>query len=150
MSNAESGGNKRWVAIFGNGYNSTSANGNAILYVVFLEGGQDGVWTANSDFIKIDTGFGKAQSSDGTTPNGIGGVRGIDIDGNGTVDHVYAGDLQGNLFRFNQHLPTGITRLQLYFRRDMRLAIAFRVILCSQLPNGLLSFITRLKVDTLL
>jgi type IV pilus assembly protein PilY1 len=101
MSNADSGGNKRWVAIFGNGYNSTSADGDAHIYVLFLEGGQDGVWTANSDFIKINTGFGKAESSDGTTPNGIGGVRGIDSDGNGTVDYVYAGDLQGNLFRFD-------------------------------------------------
>ncbi|WP_455220176.1 pilus assembly protein, partial [Kaarinaea lacus] len=101
MSNADSGGNKRWVAIFGNGYNSTSANGNAHLYVLFIEAGQDGVWTANSDFIKIDTGYGKGTSVDGTTPNGIGGVRGIDSDGNGTVDYVYAGDLQGNLYRFD-------------------------------------------------
>ncbi len=101
MSNADDGTNQRWVAIFGNGYNSTSANGNAHLYIVFLEGGQDGVWTAGTDFIKVDTGYGKATSSDGTTPNGIGGVRGIDTDGNGTVDYVYAGDLQGNLYRFN-------------------------------------------------
>ncbi|WP_455208149.1 pilus assembly protein [Kaarinaea lacus] len=101
MSNADDGTNKRWVAIFGNGYNSTSANGNAHLYVLFIEAGQDGVWTVNTDFIKIDTGFGKATSSDGTTPNGIGGVRGIDSDGNGTVDYVYAGDLQGNLYRFD-------------------------------------------------
>jgi type IV pilus assembly protein PilY1 len=101
MTNAESGGNKRWVAIFGNGYNSTSADGNAYLYILFLEGGQDGVWTAGTDFIKVNTGYGKTTSSDGTTPNGIGGVRGIDSDGNGTVDYVYAGDLQGNLYRFD-------------------------------------------------
>jgi type IV pilus assembly protein PilY1 len=101
MSNADNGGNKKWVAIFGNGYNSTSASGNATLYVLFLEGGQDGVWTAGADFIKINTGYGKATSADGSTPNGIGGIRGIDADGNGTVDYVYAGDLQGNLFRFD-------------------------------------------------
>ena len=101
MSNAESGGEKRWVAIFGNGYNSTSASGDSALYVLFIEAGQDGTWTANSDFIKISTGYGIAESSDGATPNGIGGVRGIDDDGNGTVDYVYAGDLQGNLYRFD-------------------------------------------------
>lgn len=101
MSNAESNGEKRWVAIFGNGYNSTSASGNAALYILFIEEGQDGVWTPGSDFIKISTGYGKTQSSDGLTPNGIGGVRGIDSDGNGTVDYIYAGDLQGNLYRFN-------------------------------------------------
>ena len=102
MSNVKDGsGNQKWVAVFGNGYNSTSADGDATLYVLFLEGGQDGVWTADSDFIKISTGMGKAESSDNSTPNGIGGVRGIDLDGNGTLDYVYAGDLQGNLYRFD-------------------------------------------------
>lgn len=100
MSNADntSGTAKTWVAIFGNGYNSTSTNGNAKLYVVFIEQGQDGWQTG--DFIKIDTGVNGSTLPD-TTQNGIGGVRGIDIDGNGTVDRVYAGDLQGNLYRFD-------------------------------------------------
>jgi type IV pilus assembly protein PilY1 len=103
MSNADNGTGteQRWVVIFGNGYNSTSSDGNAKLYVLFIEGGQDGVWTIGSDFIKIDTGNGKAESADGNTPNGIGGIRGIDSDANGTVDYVYAGDLQGNLYRFD-------------------------------------------------
>lgn len=102
MSNADDGsGNKKWVAIFGNGYNSTSTDGDAAIYVLFLEGGQDGVWTSGSDFYKISTGNGKAESADGTTPNGIGGVRAVDTDTDGTVDYVYAGDLQGNLYRFD-------------------------------------------------
>ena len=101
MSNATDGsGNQRWVAIFGNGYNSSSAAGNAALYVLFIDGGEDGVWSA-SDFVKIDTGVGKATSSDTTTPNGLSGVRAVDTDLDGTVDHVYAGDLQGNLYRFD-------------------------------------------------
>ena len=103
MSNADMNGDgeKDWLAIFGNGYNSTSANGDAAVYLAFIEAGQDGVWTAGTDYIKISTGKGKAESSDGTTPNGIGGVRGIDVDGNGTVDYLYAGDLQGNLYKFD-------------------------------------------------
>ncbi len=102
MSNVTDGsGNQKWIAVFGNGYNSTSADGDATLYVLFIEGGQDGVWTIDSDYIKISTGNGKAESADGSTPNGIGGVRGVDIDGNGTLDYVYAGDLQGNLYRFD-------------------------------------------------
>lgn len=102
MSNATDGsGNQEWVVIFGNGYNSTSADGDAHLYVARLAGGQNGVWTVGSDYIKISTGNGKAESSDTTTPNGIGGIRGIDTDSNGTVDLVYAGDLQGNLYRFD-------------------------------------------------
>jgi len=102
MSNAEyADGEKKWVAIFGNGYNNTSSDGDAAIYILFIEAGQDGVWTAGSDYIKISTGYGKAESSDGTTPNGIGAVRGIDIDGDGTVDRLYAGDLQGNLYRID-------------------------------------------------
>jgi type IV pilus assembly protein PilY1 len=104
MSNAyvndSSSNPHRWVAIFGNGVNSTSAAGNAVLYVLFIEQGQDGSWAQSGDVIKIDTGKGKAQG-DGSTPNGIVGIRGIDTGGDGTVDYVYAGDLQGNLYRFN-------------------------------------------------
>ncbi|NOX76097.1 MAG: hypothetical protein GXP17_05680 [Gammaproteobacteria bacterium] len=103
MSNADDGsGNKVWVAIFGNGYNSTSTDGESALYVLRIDGGMDGVWTANSDFYKISTGYGKAESSEATPhPNGIGGVRAVDINNDGTVDYVYAGDLQGNLYRFD-------------------------------------------------
>ena len=97
MSNAPSSGDKDWVAIFGNGFNSTSANGNAVIYVLFLDNDYNG-WTAGSDFIKIDTGIGKSTSVDGLTPNGISGVTAIDTDGNGTVDRAYAGDLQGNVY----------------------------------------------------
>ena len=97
MSNSEAAnGDNKWVAIFGNGFNSTSANGNAVIYILFIEEGFDG-WSS-SDFVKIDTGIGKSTSSDGTTPNGISGLRGIDADGNGTVDRLYAGDLQGNVY----------------------------------------------------
>ena len=100
MSNTESGGEKRWVAIFGNGYNSTSTDGDAALYILFIEGGVDKSWDAG-DFIKISTGNGKAESDDGATPNGLSSPTVIDIDGDGTADYVYAGDLQGNLYRFD-------------------------------------------------
>lgn len=97
MSNAPSSGNKDWVAIFGNGYNSGSASGNAVIYIAFIDEGYNG-WAIGSDVIKIDTGNGTAESADGMTPNGIGGVTGIDTDGDGTIDRVYAGDLQGNVY----------------------------------------------------
>jgi len=100
---------KKWVAIFGNGYNSASPDGDAELYVAFIEDGQDGVWTRGSDFIKLTTGIGKAEMTAGNNvlaafqnvPNGLGDIRGVDVDQDGTVDIVYAGDLQGNLYRFN-------------------------------------------------
>ncbi len=50
------------------------------------------------DFVKIDTTFGV---NDDGYPNGLGTPRGIDIDGNGTIDYAYAGDTFGNFFRFD-------------------------------------------------
>ena len=96
MSNAAASGDQKWVAIFGNGFNSTSVDGNAVIYILFIEEGFDG-WSSG-DFIKIDTGIGKSTSIDGSTPNGISALRGIDVDGNGTVDRLYSGDLQGNVY----------------------------------------------------
>lgn len=85
---------QRWVAIFGNGFNNESATGNAAIFIVFLDAGIDG-WSA-SDYVKIDTNNGTFSANN--IPNGIGGVTGIDTDGNGTVDRLYAGDLQGNVY----------------------------------------------------
>ncbi len=82
---------KKWVAVFGNGYNSTSVNGNAVIYLLFIDQGVDGEWSA-ADLVKIDTGVGGVG-----TPNGIADVRAIDTDSNGTIDRLYAGDLLGNL-----------------------------------------------------
>lgn len=96
MSNIQdSAANQRWVAIFGNGYNSTSTSGNAVIYILLIDEGLDGIWSG-TDLVKIDTGMGGAD--DGfNTPNGIADVRAIDTDGNGTIDRLYAGDLRGNL-----------------------------------------------------
>ena len=108
------GTDHKWVAVTGNGYNSTS--GIAKLFVLFLDGGSDGVWChpdmkhtpilngpmpsdciGQQDFVKLDTGFGVSNG----LPNGLGEVRVIDVDANGTGDYAYAGDLYGNFFRFD-------------------------------------------------
>jgi type IV pilus assembly protein PilY1 len=86
--------NGKWVAIFGNGYNDLGS-GEASLYIVDLEGGVDGNWTVG-DYWKIPTGVG-----DTTNRNGLATPALADIDGNGTVDRVYAGDLQGNMWVFD-------------------------------------------------
>ena len=92
MSNASAGGEQKWLAVFGNGYNSTGKKGEAVIYMLFIDQGLDGVWAPGIDVIKINT-----QVAGIGTPNGIADVRAIDIDGNGTIDRLYAGDLQGNL-----------------------------------------------------
>ena len=81
-------GVSRWAAIFGNGYNSTSATGTASLFVVNIDTG--------APIREIDTGIG-----DATTPNGLGTPTVVDIDGDQIADYVYAGDLLGNMWRFD-------------------------------------------------
>ena len=102
MSNAKDGASpsrNEWVAIFGNGVNSTA--GFAKLFVLSIDRGIDG-WAAD-DFIKLDTGFGVPVAPDQRAgfPNGLGPPAAVDRDLNGTVDWVYAGDRLGNLFRFD-------------------------------------------------
>lgn len=72
-----------WAAVFGNGYNS--ANGKAVLYIVNLSTG--------SLIKKITTNT--------ETSNGLSTPILYDSDGDKVADTVYAGDLQGNLWKFN-------------------------------------------------
>jgi type IV pilus assembly protein PilY1 len=83
-----------WVAIFGNGYNDTG-DGKAKLFILKIVEGIDGVWSA-SDYVKITTGTGST-----TARNGLATPALADTDGNGTVDRVYAGDLEGNMWAFD-------------------------------------------------
>jgi type IV pilus assembly protein PilY1 len=94
--------NGKWAAIFGNGYNNSEADGTAsttgrgVLYILFLDMGLDGVWTLGTDYIKLSTGVG-----DTVTPNGLATAAPIDLDGDFTVEYIYAGDLRGNIWRFD-------------------------------------------------
>jgi type IV pilus assembly protein PilY1 len=94
--------NGKWAVILGNGYNNSEADGNAsttgnaYLYILFLDGGLNGTWTEGTDYIKIDTGKGSV-----ATPNGLATPTPIDMDGDGDVDKIYAGDLQGNMWKFD-------------------------------------------------
>lgn len=76
-------GNKKWVAIFGNGYNST--NESSVLFILDALTG---------DLIKkIDTGV--------KPSNGLSTPAPVDVNGDSIVDYVYAGDLQGNMWKFD-------------------------------------------------
>ena len=89
--------NGKFAAIFGNGYNSAGCK--AKLFVVFLEGGLDGDWTDSGDFYEYDTGT--AHGGGAGDCNGMSTPAVVDLDGNGTADRVYAGDLKGNLWAFD-------------------------------------------------
>ncbi|WP_082053875.1 PilC/PilY family type IV pilus protein [Methyloterricola oryzae] len=75
--------NGDWGAIFGNGYNS--ASGKAVLYIVNVATG--------AIIKKIDTGA--------TGSNGLSAPIVIDLDNDRIADFVYAGDLRGNMWKFN-------------------------------------------------
>ena len=79
----------KWAVIVSNGYNSDS--GKAVLYILDAETGQPLVQGG-----KLDTGVGSV-----TVPNGLSAPTAVDIDSDGDVDAVYAGDLQGNMWKFD-------------------------------------------------
>ena len=86
--------NGDWVVAFGNGYNNTEADGNASTTghaVLFLVNAETGELVK-----KIDTGVGSTG-----TPNGLASPSLIDVDGDSVVDIIYAGDLEGNLWKFD-------------------------------------------------
>ena len=93
--------NGRWAVIFGNGYNNTesdgnaSSSGNAVLYIAYVDKGGSG-WREGDNFFKLDTGAGSL-----STPNGLASATPVDIDGDSKVDYIYAGDLLGNLWKFD-------------------------------------------------
>lgn len=84
---------------------STSLSGHAYLFIVFLDGGTDGVWTQGVDYFKISTNTGTDLLAPSNltpgTPNGIATPVAVDSNGDGMVDFVYAGDLVGNLWKFD-------------------------------------------------
>lgn len=104
--------NGKWAAIFGNGYNSTepdgaaSTTGNPYLYILFIDGGLDGKWSAN-DFVKLPVA-----SSNTAAPNGLATPAVVDVNGDNVADYIYAGDLQGNLWKWNVTNPDPTTWAQ--------------------------------------
>jgi type IV pilus assembly protein PilY1 len=85
--------NGKWAAIVGNGYNST--NEKAALFILYLE--KTGTTWAVTDYKKI--------VAESAGSNGLAGVAGFDSNLDGTPESLYAGDLKGNLWKFNVSDP---------------------------------------------
>ncbi len=92
--------NSKWAAVFGNGYNNTAADGNAsttgdaALYIVNLETG--------AIIKKISTKVGTSEDPLSLgRPNALATVTPIDSNGDAVVDTIYAGDLFGNVWKFD-------------------------------------------------
>ncbi|MEO6852523.1 MAG: PilC/PilY family type IV pilus protein [Rhodoferax sp.] len=82
--------NGKFGLLLGNGYKS--ANGKAVLYILYIDGPTLSTgWTGQYVKIVADAGSG----------NGLMNPMWVDRDNDGTADVVYAGDLKGNLWKFN-------------------------------------------------
>ncbi len=91
------GATNEWIAVFGNGYNSN--NGHAVLFILDARTG--------ALIRRIDTGK-KIGSTDDIvghpewiSDNGLSTPSLIDVNNDGKVDYVYAGDLKGNMWKFD-------------------------------------------------
>lgn len=78
-----------WAVLQANGYDS--ANDRAALLIIGIKSG---------NLIKKIT-VPTITENNVTLPNGLSSVRGADNNGDGLVDYAYAGDLQGNMWRFD-------------------------------------------------
>ncbi|MHB8747365.1 MAG: pilus assembly protein [Gammaproteobacteria bacterium] len=83
----------RWAVLLGNGYNAANADGHA--------------GTGSAQLLIIDAETGRlirridTYAGDATDPNGLSTTRAIDVNTDGFVDYVYAGDLSGRVWRFD-------------------------------------------------
>lgn len=79
--------NGRWAVVTGNGYENGDDSGKAALYII------DAVTGALTKDLSVQSA--KA------THNGLSTPKLVDYDGDGVADYAYAGDLHGNLWRFD-------------------------------------------------
>nr|WP_115710431.1 PilC/PilY family type IV pilus protein [Cupriavidus taiwanensis] len=87
--------NGQWAVLFGNGLGSKS--GSAGLFIMLVDPA-DG----SRSFRYLGTGYGPQQDPAGASSrNGIAYVTPADLDGDHITDYVYAGDVFGNLWRFD-------------------------------------------------
>lgn len=80
--------NGRWAVVTGNGYEGANTNnGKAALYII------DAITGKLTKTLEVE--------SPTKAPNGLSTPRLADFDSDGVADYAYAGDLHGNLWRFD-------------------------------------------------
>jgi type IV pilus assembly protein PilY1 len=125
--------NGDWAVLVGNGYNSNEYKG--FLFVVNA--------TTGALIQKIDTGA-CPETDDPCVSNGLGEVTTWDEDSDGDIDYVYAGDLRGNLWRFDVTSDTP-SQWKVSFGTDTSPLPLFRARNASGTPQPITS-----KVEVLL
>ena len=100
-----------WVAIVANGY--ASVNNLAVLYIINIKTGQ---------LIRaIDTMAGSAG-----TPNGLSTPIAVDTNNDKMVDAIYAGDLLGNMWKFDVSSSTNANWKVAYGNRSASFCGVYR------------------------
>jgi type IV pilus assembly protein PilY1 len=118
------------IAIAGNGY-VNGGNGHAVLYVINLDSG--------ALIAAIDTGSGSTAS-----PNGLSTPSLVDTDGNGRVEYAYAGDIDGQLWKFDLANNTA----SLLFTSSPQQAITVAPVIFPHPDSGLLVAFTTGRILT--
>ncbi len=86
--------NGQWAIIFGNGRGSSNYKAGVYIGLVSSSGS-----TVTVTYYLLT--LGTADTGSSTTPNGITYVASADLDGDHITDYLYAGDLLGNVWRFD-------------------------------------------------
>lgn len=86
--------NGRWALITGNGYNSV--NERPVLLIQYLDGDKSLKKIIAADKDAIPT-----VNASEAVGNGLSTPQFLDVNGDGTPDFVYAGDLRGNMWKFD-------------------------------------------------
>lgn len=77
----------QWVAIAGNGYDST--DGKPVLYIIDIATGA------------VAKAYADTTAGTASDKNGLSSPTVVDVNGDGKADFVYAGDINGNMWRFS-------------------------------------------------
>lgn len=91
--------NGKWAAIVGNGYNSK--NQKPVLYILDIS-----LKPTDQKFIMAK--ISPCNANDSLCPNNLNGLStpiAVDVDFDRKVDYIYAGDLQGNVWKFDVNCP---------------------------------------------
>ena len=87
--------NNRWAVVMGNGYNST--NQRPVLLIQYLDDQKELVRIPAVGTVDQPPTPGTGRAQD----NGLAAPRVVDLNGDGRADVAYAGDNQGNLWKFD-------------------------------------------------
>ncbi|MDR0736255.1 MAG: hypothetical protein LBF51_05390, partial [Zoogloeaceae bacterium] len=113
----KTGDTHKWVAVFPNGYNSYLDR--PMLYIVNLkDGALETGMRDNLGLVNYTTATTGNSEGSPTDPNGLSTPVLADVNGDGIVDVIYAGDLRGNLWRFRLNGGGAVDTAKIFEARD--------------------------------